>query len=83
MRSQIQVQIPKVINPLCSYSSSIELTSHFVLRCPIFNDKRHTLLSTLNNIDSKILVSADSYLTKRCFMVLLRLIQKQTRFFLT
>ena len=31
---------------------------------PIFYDKRHTLLSTLNNIDSKILESNDSYLTQ-------------------
>ena len=30
----------------------------------MFHDKRHTLLSILNNIDSKILESNDSYLTK-------------------
>ena len=52
------------LNPLCSCGSSIESTSHFLLHCPIFHDKRHTLLSTLNNIDSKILESNDSYLTQ-------------------
>ena len=52
------------LNPLCSCGSSIELTSHFLLHCPIFHDKRHTLLTTLNNIDCKILESADSYLTQ-------------------
>ena len=51
------------LNPLCSCGSNIESTSHFLLHCPIFHDKRHTLLSTLNNIDSKILESNDSYLT--------------------
>ena len=52
------------LNPLCSRDSSIELTSHFLLHCPIFNDKRHTLPSTLNKIDCKILESTDSYLTQ-------------------
>ena len=51
------------LNPLCSCGSSIESTSHFLLHCFILHDKRHTLLSTLNNIDSKILESNDSYLT--------------------
>ena len=49
---------------LCSCGSSIESTSHFLLHCPIFHDKRYTLLSTLNNIDSKVFESTDSYLTK-------------------
>ena len=49
---------------LCSCGSSIEWTSHFLLHCPTFHDKRHTLLSTLNNIDCKILESIDSYLTQ-------------------
>ena len=34
----------------------------FFLHCPIFQNKWHTLLSTLNNIDSKISESTDSYL---------------------
>ena len=52
------------LNPLCSCGLSIGSTSHFLLHCPIFHDKRHTLLSTLDNIDSKILESNDSYLTQ-------------------
>ena len=51
-------------NPLCSCGSSIDSTSHFLLHCPVFHDKRHSLLSTLNNIDSKILESTYSYLTQ-------------------
>ena len=45
------------LNPLCNCSSSIESTSHFLLRCLIFNDKRHTPLNTLSNIDCKMLVN--------------------------
>ena len=52
------------LNPLCSCGSSIESTSHFLLHGPIFYDKRHTLLSTLNNIDSKILETNDSSMTQ-------------------
>ena len=52
------------LNPLCSCGSSTESTSHFLLHSPIFHDKRHTLLITLNNIDSEILESTESYLTQ-------------------
>ena len=45
------------LNLLCSCGLSIESTSHFLLHCPIFNNKWHTLLRTLNNIDCKILES--------------------------
>ena len=46
---------------------SIETISHLLLYCPKFHDKRHTLLSTLNNIDCKILESTDSYLAQILF----------------
>ena len=52
------------LNPLCSCASSIESTSHFLFHCPKFHDKRHTLLTALNNIDCKILKPTDSYLTQ-------------------
>ena len=35
------------LNPICSCCLDIESTSHFLLHCPIFNDERYTLLSTL------------------------------------
>ena len=50
------------LNTLCICASSIESTPHFLLHCPIFHDKRHTLMSTSNDIDLKILGSNDSYL---------------------
>ena len=49
---------------LRSCGSSIESTSHFLLHCPLFHGKRHTLRNTLNNIDSKLLEYNDSYLTQ-------------------
>ena len=56
---------------------------NFLLHCPTFHDKRHTLLSTLNNIDSKILESHDSYLTQTLVFGSIRLIQRQTHLLLT
>ena len=61
---KFKYNFPNCLNPLCSCNSSIESTSNFLLLCPIFHDKRLTLLSTLNNIDSKILDSNDSFLTQ-------------------
>ena len=52
------------LNPLCSCGSVIKSTSNFLLHCPIFYDKRHTLLNALNNIDSKILEFNYSHLTQ-------------------
>ena len=42
------------LNPLCSCGLEIESTSQILLHCPIFRDDRHTLLSTLTNIGSKL-----------------------------
>ena len=38
------------LNPLCSCGSSIELTSHFLLYCPIFNDKRYLFIYLFNSL---------------------------------
>ena len=43
------------LNLIRSCGLDIESTSHFLLHCPTFNDERYTLLSTLNNIDCKLL----------------------------
>lgn len=66
------------LNQLCSCGWSVALTSHFFLHCPIFSDEIHTLRSTLNNIDYKILQLTNSYLTQTFYVVVLPLIQKQT-----
>ena len=50
------------INPLCSCGMDTKSTSHFFLHCPLFNDKRINLLSTLNNIDCKLIETNESSL---------------------
>ena len=69
-----------ILNSICSCGSSIESTLCFLLHSPIFNDMKCNLLSTLNNIDSKILESSYSYLTQTCLHAVL--IQKQERLFI-
>ena len=41
-------------NPTCLCSSGVESTEHFLLRCPIFNAHRQTLLETINPIIAKL-----------------------------
>ena len=52
------------INPLCSCSIDIESTSHFFLHCPLFDDKRITLLSTQGKSDCKLKEMNESSLTE-------------------
>ena len=52
------------INPLCSCGTDIESTSHFFLHCPLFDDKRIILLSTLSKIDRKLMETNESSLTE-------------------
>ena len=48
------------IYALCSCGMDIESRSHFFLHCPLFDDKRITLLSTLNKINSKLIETNES-----------------------
>ena len=52
------------LNPLCKCDIEIESTSHFLLHCPIYNNDRSSLLSTIRNIDCKLLEYTDSSLTQ-------------------
>ena len=52
-------------NPLCSCGMDIESTSHFFLHCPLFDDKRIILLSTLNKIDCKLIETNESSLIEK------------------
>ena len=52
------------INPLCSCGMDIESTFHFSLHCPLFDDKKITLLSTLNKTDCKLIEANESSLTE-------------------
>ena len=42
------------LNPISSCGFDVESTSHYVLHCPTYNDKRHTLQSTIKNIDCRL-----------------------------
>ena len=53
------------INPLCSCGMDIESASHFFLHCSLFDDKRITLLSSLNKIDCKLIETNESSLMER------------------
>ena len=48
------------INPLCSCGMDIESTSHFLLHCLLFDNKRITLLRTLNKIDCQLIETNES-----------------------
>ena len=50
------------IYALCSCGMDIESRSHFFLHCPLFDDKRITLLSTLNKINCKLKEGKESSL---------------------
>ena len=47
------------INPLCSCSSDIETTLHFLLYCPNFMECRNTLLSEISEINSELITRND------------------------
>ena len=52
------------INPLCSCSVNMESTEHFHLHCPQFVNERCTLLSTIGNINYRLLENTGSVLTQ-------------------
>ena len=52
------------INLLCFCGMDIESTSHFFLYWTLFNEKRITLMSTLSNIDCKLIEMNESSLTE-------------------
>ena len=43
------------INPFCSCGTDIKSTSYFFLHCPLFVDKRITLLTSLCKVDCKLI----------------------------
>ena len=43
------------LNPLCPCGSDVESSSHFLLDCPLYANERRALLSTIRNVDCKLL----------------------------
>ena len=52
------------VNPLCNCGLNAESTSHYLLHCPLFADKRKTFLSTIKSINYKFVEQNDSILTQ-------------------
>ena len=52
------------LKPLCKRGAEAESTSHFLLHCPIYINDRSSLLSTIRNIDCKLLEITDFSLTQ-------------------
>ena len=50
-------------SPLCKYGTEVESTSHFLLHLLVYNNDWSSLLSTIRNIDCKLLENIDSSLT--------------------
>ena len=52
------------LNPLWKCGTETESTLHFLLHCPIYNNDWSSILSTIRNIDCKLLEITDSSLTQ-------------------
>ena len=53
------------LNPLCSsYENDIETSSHFLLHCPNYSNKRMTFLNKIKNINDGMLQLRDTIMTK-------------------
>ena len=52
------------LNPIWSCRFDVELTSHYILHRPMYNNERHTLLSIVKNIDCRLLDVTETALIK-------------------
>ena len=68
LEHEFKHRIQDSLNPFCKCGAKVESTSHFLLHCPIYNNDRSsllsTILSTIWNIDCKLLEITDSSLTQ-------------------
>ena len=55
-------------NPLCSCNTETETTSHYLLRCHLFSEKRTKLLENLKNLDNTLLSHCDDEFLQFCYM---------------
>ena len=60
----VECSFQDTLNPICSCGFDVESTSHYILHCPIYNDERHTLLSTIKNIDCRLVDVTETVLIK-------------------
>ena len=52
------------LNPICSCGFDVESSSHYILHSPMYNDDRHTFLSTIKNNDCALLDVTETVLIK-------------------
>ena len=52
------------LNPISSCGFDVESTSHYVLHCPMYTDERHNLLSTIKNVDCRLLDVTETILIR-------------------
>ena len=52
------------INPMCVCGVEIEITTHFLLHCHLFQYVRQSLLTNIKKIDESILKKHDKHITK-------------------
>ena len=52
------------LNSICSCGFDVESTFHYILNCPMHNDKRYKLLSTKKTIDIRLLDVTETVLIK-------------------
>ena len=55
-------------NPLCKCGIEVEANSYFLLHCPICNNDRSSLVSTIRKIDCKLLENTNSLHEKPDFL---------------
>ena len=55
------------LTPICSRAFDVKPTSHCILHYSMYNDERHTLLSTINNIDCRLVDVAETVFILKLF----------------
>ena len=68
-------------NPLCECQLEPETTSHFLLRCHLFQVERTTLLNDIKEIDNALYVTMQEFWIKSCYMEMKIIIMTQTKRF--
>ena len=53
------------LNSISSCNFDVESTFHYVFHCPTYNDKRNTLLSTIKNMDCRLLDLSETVLIEK------------------
>ena len=62
---KLKYSFQDTLNPICSCDFDVAVSiSHHILRCSMYNDERHTLLSTIKIIDCRLLDVAETVLIK-------------------